>query len=202
MRLAGKCTASDKHQLAGNSLRMYNYLRAGLESLRGEYDLVLIDCSPNFNALVRNATIASDYYLVPARLDYLSLLGIKNLESSVFLFFNEYQSYLEDRADLGYSAASIKMLGVVPMMVQVHNQDMIKAHQEYMKQMEKLGCHIFPFVRHNSTVFTPDRIVKRPVVLDAEKHSAKKQAKGSPLEKVINDYEKLGDEFLANLGLG
>ena len=199
MKLAGKSTASSSSQLASNSLRMYNYFRSGLETLSSEYDLVLIDCSPNFNALVRNAVVASDYYLVPARFDYLSLLGIKNLEESIEKFSKEYGDYVGLRPDLGYKPFSIKMLGIVPMMVQVHDKDIIKAHQEYRDKMGKLGFYIFPYVRHNSTVFTPDRIVKGPVVLEAEKHSAKKQAKGSPLEKVIKDYEKLGNEFLTRL---
>ncbi|MBQ7734282.1 MAG: AAA family ATPase [Synergistaceae bacterium] len=202
MKLAGKCTASNTSQLASNSLRMYNYLRSGLKELNDEYDLVLIDCAPNFNALVRNAIIASDYYLVPARLDYLSSLGIDNLQDNVKKFFAEYEVFLKYRPDLGYEPASINMLGVVPMMVEVLRDKVIKAHQEYEDKMKKLKYRIFPHVMYNSKVFTPDRITEGPVVLEAMKHSAKKQAKGSALYKVIVDFEALGNEFLANLGLG
>jgi cellulose biosynthesis protein BcsQ len=42
-----------------------------------EYDLVLIDCPPNFNIVTKTAIIASGYLLVPARPDYLSTLGIE-----------------------------------------------------------------------------------------------------------------------------
>ena len=203
MKLSGKCTASNSSQLASNSLRMYNYLRSGLEKLAGEYDIVLIDCSPNFNALVRNAAIASDYYLVPASLDYLSLLGIDNLQDNVHSFFDDYRKFLMVRPDLGYESASIEMLGVVPVMVELQRgrDGIIKAHQEYEDKMKALGYNIFHFVRHNSTVFAPDRIVKGPVVLNAVKHSAKTQAKGSPLDKVTRDYETLGEEILSRLGM-
>lgn len=40
------------------------------------YDFALIDCPPNFNIITKNAIIASDLILVPAKPDYLSTLGI------------------------------------------------------------------------------------------------------------------------------
>ena len=44
-----------------------------------EYELILIDCPPNFGMTTRAGIVASDFVLVPARPDYLSTLGITYL---------------------------------------------------------------------------------------------------------------------------
>ena len=117
MKLASKCNGTDYSLLSGNSLRMFNYLRTGISELGAEYDLVLIDCPPNCNASVRNALVASDSYLIPARLDYLSSLGIENLTRSILKFLNDYREFKDARPDLKYESVNLKLLGVVPMMV-------------------------------------------------------------------------------------
>ena len=38
------------------------------------YDVVLIDCPPNFNIVTKTAIVASDQILIPAKADYLPLL--------------------------------------------------------------------------------------------------------------------------------
>ena len=200
MKLSSICSGSNFSLVAGNSLRMYNYLNTGLEELKSDYDLVLIDCSPNFNALVRNAAVASDYYLVPVRLDYLSSLGMKNLKASIFLFLNEYGEFQKARPDLEYKTVSLEMLGVVPMMVQVQ-KDVITAQKEYMSRLQEEGHIIFPYVRNSFAVFSLERTEKGPVVLTEKRYFATKSAQQSPLFKVVNELFTLGDEFLKRINL-
>ncbi|WP_279379164.1 ParA family protein [Thermobrachium celere] len=42
-----------------------------------------MDCPPSFGMVTKNAIIASDYYLIPAKMDYLSTLGINQLRNRV-----------------------------------------------------------------------------------------------------------------------
>ena len=66
-------------------LKVHGKLREELNILAKEmsYDIVLIDCPPNFNIVTKNALIASDKILIPAKPDYLSTLGIDYLKKSV-----------------------------------------------------------------------------------------------------------------------
>jgi chromosome partitioning protein len=83
-----------------------------------EFDLVLIDCPPNFNIVTKTAIIASGFLLVPARPDYLSTLGIEYLISSVKALVKDYNDFAE--LDQGEKVDPIepKLLGVVFTMIQ------------------------------------------------------------------------------------
>ncbi len=48
-------------------------------NLKEKYDYILIDCPPTISLYTDSAIIASDYYLVPIKIDQYSILGITNL---------------------------------------------------------------------------------------------------------------------------
>ncbi len=58
-------------------------LRAILESVRGNYDAIIIDCPPSLTVLSSNALIAADAYLVPVPPHYLALGGLASLLEGV-----------------------------------------------------------------------------------------------------------------------
>ncbi|WP_346893493.1 ParA family protein [Clostridium sp. UBA871] len=51
--------------------------------LRKKYDYIFIDCPPTISLYTDAALIASDYYLVPNRVDRYSILGIKLLKQVI-----------------------------------------------------------------------------------------------------------------------
>ncbi|MBP0011283.1 MULTISPECIES: ParA family protein [unclassified Roseofilum] len=51
-----------------------------LKPIIDEYDYIILDCAPGYNLLTRSALTASDFYLLPARPEPLSLIGIQLLE--------------------------------------------------------------------------------------------------------------------------
>ena len=81
-------------QLLGDPGRfadLHSRLRKGLahKSL-AEYDIVLIDCAPNFGLIAKNAVAASDMLLIPTKPDYLSTNGIDSLGLKIRTFTEEY----------------------------------------------------------------------------------------------------------------
>ena len=58
-------------------------LRRYVDSVKREYDYVLLDCRPSLGMLVINALSASDYVLVPVQADYLAAEGMTELVGTV-----------------------------------------------------------------------------------------------------------------------
>ncbi|MBD2580326.1 ParA family protein [Oscillatoria sp. FACHB-1406] len=54
-----------------------------LEPVVNDYDFILLDCAPGYNLLTRSGLVASDFYLLPARPEPLSLVGIQLLERRI-----------------------------------------------------------------------------------------------------------------------
>ncbi len=60
-------------------------LRKGLESLRGRYDYVLIDCPPSLGLLTVNALTAADEVIIPIQCEYLPMEGLAQLLRTIDL---------------------------------------------------------------------------------------------------------------------
>ncbi len=57
--------------------------------LREKYDYILIDCPPTLTIYTDSALMASDYYLIPNRIDRYSIVGIDSLQKAVTSLINE-----------------------------------------------------------------------------------------------------------------
>ena len=78
-------------------------LKKALISLQKNYDFLLVDCSPSDNVLNTNALVASDYVVIPVKLDKYSLEGFDILQEKISIIQEE-------------SNDSLKILGVLPTM--------------------------------------------------------------------------------------
>jgi chromosome partitioning protein len=58
-------------------------LKQALESVREEYDYILIDCPPSLGLLTLNALTASDSVLIPLQCEYLALEGLTHLIGAI-----------------------------------------------------------------------------------------------------------------------
>ncbi|NJL65379.1 MAG: ParA family protein [Methylacidiphilales bacterium] len=75
-----------------------------LEPIRNDYDFIILDCAPGYNLLTRSALATSNYYLLPAKPEPLSVVGIQLLERRIGQLKDSHQQ--EAKID-------IKMLGIV-----------------------------------------------------------------------------------------
>ncbi len=58
-------------------------LKSALETVRDDYDFILVDCPPSLGVLTINALVASDLVLVPMQCEYYALEGLSQLTSTV-----------------------------------------------------------------------------------------------------------------------
>ena len=192
IELANKIKVTTPNAWAGSALKTFSYLRKSLAEFQNEYDIVIIDCSPNFGVTVKNALFASDYYIVPARLDYLSMLGIDSLEDNVKKFKEECSKHIETLRDSDYELPELSLLGIVPMMVNiVKGDEAVAAQREYLREMNSKGYYIFQYVRNNSSVFggAPEGENAMPAVLTRPRFNL-------TAKKIVKELKNLGDEFL------
>ena len=57
--------------------------------LKEKYDYIFIDCPPTLTIYTDSALMASDYYLIPNRIDRYSIVGIDSLQKAVTSLINE-----------------------------------------------------------------------------------------------------------------
>ena len=62
-----------------NTMSRETVLREYLNSVRDQYDVILLDCCPSLGMLTINALAAADDVLVPMQAHYLSLKGFEQL---------------------------------------------------------------------------------------------------------------------------
>ena len=58
-------------------------VKSFLDVVIEEYDFIIMDCAPGYNLLTRSGIVASNFYLLPARPEPLSLVGIQLLERRI-----------------------------------------------------------------------------------------------------------------------
>jgi chromosome partitioning protein len=66
-----------------------------LETLRDDYDYILIDCSPSLGFITVNALVAADSVLIPVQCEYFALEGLGKLLNTIKMAKNELNPNLE-----------------------------------------------------------------------------------------------------------
>jgi chromosome partitioning protein len=73
-----KRTVGVKSALAAKGFAEYS-IREAIEGLGGGFDLILLDCAPSIDVLQAAALVASDYLIIPTRLDQFSVKGVRDI---------------------------------------------------------------------------------------------------------------------------
>jgi len=143
-------------ELAGSDVAMAGMeqkearLKRALETVRGEYAYIILDCPPSLSLLSMNALLAADFYLVPVTPNVLTVSGMSSLMDEV----NELcQRSLGDVAEL---------MGFVLTMVDYRNRntvDMVAAMRRNWKDLIfkteiRINIKLAEAPAHGKTIFT------------------------------------------------
>lgn len=169
--------------------RVYGRLRDRLRdyAMEAGYDLVLIDCPPNFNIVTKNAIMASDSILIPAKPDYLSTLGIDYLVRSLGALVEEFNQGSPD------ILVQPEILGVVFTMIQIYRGRPISAQRPYMHESGIPAPVFSSIIRENKTLFAdaPESLI--PVVLNRYSQPT--------YSLIVSEIEELANEFCEKSGV-
>lgn len=195
LELATKLGGASLAQAKKNFISIHRRLLDGLSTLESLYDVVLIDCPPNFNIVTKTAIIASDYILVPTRPDELSTLGIDYLMRSVNSLIRDYNEFA--KLDQGTKEPTITpaIVGIVFTMIQEYAQQPIAAQQTYIDRVIR-GAKLPVFnsyIKRNDSLFADAPQYGVPVVLHGYSNSSH--------QSVVNGLESVVDEFSKKLKL-
>jgi chromosome partitioning protein len=69
-------------ELVGAQDREYR-LRTSLESIRGDFEFIVLDCPPALDLLTLNALVAADSVLIPMQAEYFALEGMSELLDTI-----------------------------------------------------------------------------------------------------------------------
>ncbi|NWF60612.1 MAG: ParA family protein [Fischerella sp.] len=107
-----------------------------LEPVRQDYDFIILDCAPGYNLLTRSALATSNFYILPAKPEPLSVVGIQLLERRIAQLKESHEHEVK---------IDIQMLGIVFTMSNAnlltgryYKQVMQRVHQDFGE--EKI-CH-------------------------------------------------------------
>ena len=188
LELAYLLSGAAPSRLQRRRARVFGQMRSHLNAFASEagYDYVLIDCPPNFNIVTKNAIVASDQIVIPARPDYLSTLGIDYLLRSLRTLVEEFN---EDSPSVTISP---EILGVVFTMIQIMNGRPVGVQRQYMRA-DTIPVPIFrSMIRDNKTFFGDAPEDGIPVVLE---RPVRKTYGG-----IVQEMKKLAVEFLKRSG--
>ena len=110
-----------------------NVLRYLVELVKDEYDFILIDCPPAFNAASAAALIAADDVVIPIKLDAFSLRGMGNLMRQI--------------KNMRRINPRLKILGLLPTMWYQDPQI-----EDAESQLKAAGFYVFHHIRSSRPV--------------------------------------------------
>ena len=100
-----------------------------LAPIEKDYDFIILDCAPGYNLLTRSSFVASDFYILPAKPEPLSIAGIQLLQRRIARLRQNYKDTAEPM--------NIELLGIVFTMSgnlftsRYYNQVMKRVQQDF-----------------------------------------------------------------------
>lgn len=195
LELATQVGGATLQQSKKNYLKVHRRLAEGLAQIADrDYDVVLIDCPPNFNITTKNAIVASNSILIPAKPDYLSTLGIDYLVRSLNGLVEEFNEYLQIDDGSRMQPIDPQIIGVVFTMIQINSGEPINAQKPFIKQTSQLGIPTFEsYFRENKSIFGESPQYGVPVVMNAYTNPTH--------GGVVKEIETFVSEFAESIGL-
>ncbi|WP_461206208.1 ParA family protein [Clostridium sp. DL1XJH146] len=192
LELAVMLGGASERQQRNNFLKVHSLLNRGIKSLENTYDYILIDCPPNFNIVTKNALIASDFFLVPSKPDYLSTLGIEQLNKHTNTLLNIYNKYASFN-DNNYEKINPKFLGVIFNMVNIKNNNLISSQKNYFDQIKSTSIPLFNnMIRESNSLFGSAPSTQLPVILNKSHNKTSKTVNKELVDFTCEFVNKVG----------
>ncbi|WP_230862301.1 ParA family protein [Amycolatopsis camponoti] len=190
-RLGGATTLDGSKQ---RFLELHSCLREALRDDHfAKYDLVLIDCAPNFGIVTKTAIVASEQVLVPAKADYLSTLGLDYLVGNCRELVEQFNDFVNHKGgSKEYRPIDPGVLGVVFTMVQIYSQQVVAGQQAYIDQVG-LNSQV-PVLK--TTIRNSPRDFG-----DAGQGGVPAMLRPAVRDDVVREFDELTDEVLSALEL-
>ena len=178
--LARSIAGKGKRMYTKNKLKCISRLKKEIMPLDGEYDFVLLDCQPSFDLITQNAIYASDFYLIPTKLDYLSTVGAPTLYEHIEKLRSEVKKGIYDFDFKGFNEMKVRNIGVLPTMVKLINGNPKILHNQYLGELKnvkemrvfnsRIRCNDDEIDNNNSIPFVLSSINKKksPIEIDFE----------------------------------
>lgn len=138
-----------------------------------EYDFVLIDCPPTWSILTHSSLFASDYYIIPSKVDFYSSIGIQLLEEQI-------ENKITNNSIYKMTKRKLTRLGLI--FTLVHRT--VKAEETRMKNLQEQFTKIDFF----STILPHmPSIPTRFVMYSDAKVETKYDQLGNSIEKIVTE---------------
>ncbi|MBD1888456.1 ParA family protein [Coleofasciculus sp. FACHB-SPT9] len=153
-------------------------VRGILQPVIKDYDFIILDCAPGYNLLTRSGIVASNFYLLPARPEPLSVVGIQLLERRI--------NKLKESHNLD-GLLNLRLMGIVFIM-----SGNILSGRYYQQVMQRV-----------TEDFTPAQIFKTRIPMDVNVSKAVDSftpvSLNNPNSSGSKAFLKLTQEFLQKL---
>lgn len=136
IELARKIIGKTDRALSRSKLSLISNLSKELEKVKDKYDYVILDCQPSFDLITQSAIYASDAYVIPTKLDYLSTVGAPTLYEHIEELSKEVKDVIGYFDFKSYKNINAKMIGVLPTMVKYISGDLKILHRQYKRDIQ------------------------------------------------------------------
>ena len=155
-----------------NAMRREYILKEYVDSLKDQYDYILIDCMPSLGMVTMNALTAADSILIPVQAAYLPLKGLEQLIKTI----GRAKKYLNPK--LGFEGILITM---------------VDKRKNFAKDISEI-------IRNNygQVIHTFDSVIPCSVRADEISAEGVSIFKHDPKGRVAKAYEDLAREVLGN----
>lgn len=129
-------------------------LKSFIDTIKNQYDFILIDCPPSSNLITQSAFLMSDYYLIPTILDEISTNGVIHYIHTVSDTYKKYCIKGED-AILAkhYFGNSPKLIGIFYNMIRgqvdYNTADINFKNALKVANITKEDIYVFPYNINN-----------------------------------------------------
>ncbi|MFZ9660423.1 MAG: ParA family protein [Chitinophagaceae bacterium] len=140
-----------------NSPQRESVLKNILDSIKDDYDFIVIDCSPSLGLITVNALVAADSVVIPVQTEFFALEGLGKLLNTIKIVQTRLNTHLE-------------IEGILMTMYDGRLRLCNQVVSEVRKHFESL---VFSSIIHRNTKLSEAPSVGKPVILyDAESKGA------------------------------